>query len=209
MNPVSFKGEGDRILLVISGNPSLEELISSLREKVSSSPPDFFKGVEIFISPDSEIDEDKMEAIREELSRSGLILREKEDRGEVRTNTAMRPKGSALVVRRTLRSGQRIEHDGDIIVLGDVNPGAEVVASGDVIVLGTLRGVAHAGSKGKTDVFVLALKFMPTQVRIGRVVGRAPEGKHPVLDRPEIAFVKDGELIVEDYYPGHPIVVRE
>jgi septum site-determining protein MinC len=205
MNRVNFKGEGDRVFLVIYGNPAIEEIISSIREKVSSFPG-FFAGMEVFLSPDSEIDGDKVEAIRDEMSRLGLTLRYG-DRGEARRDGFTSPKGSALIVKRTLRSGQRVEYDGDIVVLGDVNPGAEVVASGNVIVLGTLRGVAHAGSRGKGDSFVLAFKLMPTQIRIGRVVSRAPEGEYKVPDGPGIAFLRDGEVIVEDYHPGHPAIV--
>ena len=62
----------------------------------------------------------------------------------------------SVFVSHTLRSGQRIECEGDVVVLGDVNDGAEVIAGGSIAVMGTLRGLAHAGATGRSDVVVAA-----------------------------------------------------
>jgi septum site-determining protein MinC len=97
----------------------------------------------------------------------------------------------------TLRSGQRITHDGNVVVVGDVNPGAEVRATGDIIVMGTLRGLAHAGAGGATDVVIVAFKLEPTQIRIGDVIGRPPEGELGTPREPEVARLKDGVILVE------------
>lgn len=104
--------------------------------------------------------------------------------------------------RRTLRSGQLIEHDGSVVVLGDVNPGAEVRAGGDVLVLGTVRGVVHAGASGNHDAVVVAFRLMPTQIRIGTCIGRPPEGAGQAPLFPEIARVRDGAIIVEQLNPS-------
>ena len=72
--------------------------------------------------------------------------------------------------RGSLRSGQRIEEDGSIVILGDVNSGAEVIASDNIIVLGTLRGLAHAGAKGNKEALVAASEFDAVQVRIANIV---------------------------------------
>ncbi|MBC7106160.1 MAG: septum site-determining protein MinC, partial [Firmicutes bacterium] len=71
-----------------------------------------------------------------------------------------------ILVRRTLRSGQRLCYNGNVVILGDVNPGAEVVAAGNVIVMGVLRGVVHAGANGNEEAVVLAFRLRPTQLRI-------------------------------------------
>ena len=102
-------------------------------------------------------------------------------------------------IRHTLRSGQ-IERalEGNMVILGDVNPGAEVVAAGDIIVLGALRGVAHAGALGNTSSVIFALKLLPTQLRIGRFITRAPaeQQRH---QRAEIARVLEDAIVVEEY----------
>ena len=78
---------------------------------------------------------------------------------------------SALLVKSTCRSGEIITHDGDVVVLGDVNPGAEVVAEGDIIVVGCLRGYAHAGSSGYTEATIVALSLGSPRIQIGPHVG--------------------------------------
>jgi len=106
-----------------------------------------------------------------------------------------------ILVRRTLRSGQSIHYDGNVVVLGDVNPGAEIIASGNIVVMGALRGVAHAGATGDEEAVVTAFRLQPTQLRIASHITRAPDGNHPGPDRPETARIKDGEVIIEAYQP--------
>ncbi len=108
--------------------------------------------------------------------------------------------GESLVIRRTIRSGQVISHDGTIVIIGDVNPGAEVIARGDVIVWGKLRGVVHAGAAGDENAIVGALVLAPTQLRIGGQIARAPDGKRPRNAPAEIARVRDGKIFVEPWH---------
>ncbi|HHW18825.1 MAG TPA: septum site-determining protein MinC [Firmicutes bacterium] len=102
-----------------------------------------------------------------------------------------------LLYKGTLRSGQRITYDGNVVILGDVNPGAEIEATGDIVVMGSLRGLAHAGVGGATDVVVVAFRLQPTQLRIGDVIGRPPEGDPGLGKEPEVARLKDGMILVE------------
>lgn len=102
-----------------------------------------------------------------------------------------------LLYKGTLRSGQRILHDGNVVILGDVNPGAEIKATGDIVVMGALRGVAHAGAGGSTSVAVIAVRLEPTQLRIADVIGRPPENNRFPARGPEVARLKDGVIIVE------------
>ncbi|MDM7324261.1 MAG: septum site-determining protein MinC [Thermus sp.] len=106
-----------------------------------------------------------------------------------------RTSAGTLVLSKTLRSGERVEHPGTVVVLGDVNPGAEVVAGGDVIVVGKLRGLAHAGASGDEERFIFALELAARQVRIGTHLAQAPEGKGG--QGPEIARVSEGQIVVE------------
>lgn len=103
---------------------------------------------------------------------------------------------TTLLHKGTLRSGQRIDHDGNVVVIGDLNPGAEVKATGDIIVMGALRGLAHAGAAGGSGV-VVALRLEPTQIRIGDVIGRPPEGDAKPGREPEVAKLRDGMILIE------------
>lgn len=103
-----------------------------------------------------------------------------------------------VLVERTLRSGQSIHCPGHVVVLGDVNPGAEVIAGGDVIVWGRLRGIVHAGAMGDPARCVCALDLSPTQLRIGGHIARPPEEKRRRKNsRPERAFVSDDQIVAE------------
>lgn len=105
---------------------------------------------------------------------------------------------NGMVVRRTLRSGQRVHHVGSVIVIGDVNPGAEIVAGGDIVVWGHLRGVVHAGALGDNQALVCALALAPTQLRIGNQIARPPEDEIGT-PQPEMARVRDDQIIVESW----------
>lgn len=124
--------------------------------------------------------------------RSGRSRRSRDPGGRVRD-----PGERTLVRRGPLRSGQVIRYRGNVVILGDVNPGAQVVATGDVIVLGALRGVAHAGADGHRGAVVAALRLCPTQLRIADLVRRAPEGEAHQGGRAELARVLDSEIVVE------------
>lgn len=104
--------------------------------------------------------------------------------------------GPCLFVERTLRSGASIQFEGHVVVLGDVNPGAEIIATGNIAVMGSLRGVAHAGATGERNATVSAYHLAPTQLRIADLVARSPEGTEDWRG-PEIAKIKDNQLMVD------------
>lgn len=103
----------------------------------------------------------------------------------------------AQTVQRTLRSGTVLRFDGDLYVFGDVNPGAQVIATGNITVLGALKGTAHAGASGDESAFILAFDLRPMQLRIGRVIAIPPDRRSADGLDPEIASVKDGQVVIE------------
>lgn len=104
------------------------------------------------------------------------------------------PLAEGLVVRRTLRSGQSLRHPGHIVVIGDVNPGAEIVAGGDIVVWGRVRGLVHAGALGNAGAVICALDLAPTQLRIAGHIARSPEERRHKA-APEMASVRDGQIV--------------
>ncbi|MCY0865199.1 MAG: septum site-determining protein MinC [Sulfobacillus sp.] len=100
------------------------------------------------------------------------------------------------VVRQTLRSGQRLVHAGDVIIVGDVNPGATVIAGGDVMVFGWLRGIVHAGQPDDVSRGVFALRFDPAQIRIGPILAI---GDSESRGEPEQAVVEEGQVVVRPW----------
>ena len=98
--------------------------------------------------------------------------------------------------RGSLRSGQKVEDEGSIVILGDVNSGAEVVAADNIVVLGTLRGLAHAGAKGNKKAIVAAGKLDTVQIRISNIVKEIDRDEEP-LHKQSIVYVNEDEIIIE------------
>jgi len=122
----------------------------------------------------------------------------------VQTQRDLRESDDTLFLRRTVRSGQAIHHHSNIVVLGDVNPGAEIVAGGDIIVWGVLRGMVHAGYPDNENAIVCSLLLAPVQLRIAHLLSRPPEG-FEVQSQPEVAAIRDGRIIVETWSNGRPL----
>jgi septum site-determining protein MinC len=121
----------------------------------------------------------------------------------------------ALTLDHTIRSGTNVRFPGDIIIYGDVNSGAHIEAGGSILVLGSLRGIAHAGAPQDESAVIMAFELRPTQLRIGKKIGYPPEkvraesggllslfksdkSAKPAFS-PEIAVVRDGTIVLEDY----------
>ena len=110
--------------------------------------------------------------------------------------------------RGTLRSGQKIDVDGSIVILGDINPGAQIIAGGNVVVLGCLKGTVHAGYPDDKNAFVAALMMEPMQIQIGGYIARSPDqrGKNTKKNArkknhqellAKLAFVENDNIFIE------------
>ena len=99
--------------------------------------------------------------------------------------------------RGSLRSGQKMEVDSSLVILGDVNSGAEVIASDNIIVLGNLRGLAHAGAKGNKQAIIAAGNIDTVQMRIANIVKEINRDEEPI-HRQSCAYVAENdEIIIE------------
>ena len=113
---------------------------------------------------------------------------------------------SSLTVHQgTLRSGDHLQVEGSVLVLGDVNPGARISARGHVLVWGKLRGVAHAGLGGDGGARIVALQLRPLQLRIADQVARGPEGLPPQGFAEEARLV-DGAIQIDPASPSWPLI---
>jgi septum site-determining protein MinC len=119
-----------------------------------------------------------------------------------------------FVYRGYLRSGHKLQRQEHILIIGDINPGAEVVSQGDVLVWGRLRGVVHAGAGGNQRSIVAALDLEPTQLRIADVmtIGPDPRPGQPgkwfwqrsATKRPEVARIANGAIVLEEWDASRP-----
>jgi len=105
----------------------------------------------------------------------------------------------AVLIRRTLRSGFSLQFPGHVVVIGDVNPGAEIIAGGNIVIWGRLKGTVHAGAEGDPHAVVCALDLSPTQLRIADKIALTP--KRRGKPSPEIASVLNDQVVAEQWYP--------
>ncbi|MNM49727.1 putative septum site-determining protein MinC [compost metagenome] len=109
--------------------------------------------------------------------------------------------GRTKFIRKTIRGGQRVDYNGNIVIVGDINSGSEVYAWGNIIVLGRIRGQVHAGINGNTKAIIAAFSLEPELLQIGDIITVSPEGDDKPR-YPEVAKIKDGVIMVEPYLPN-------
>lgn len=219
---VQIKGLRDGLLVTLS-NGSWEEQRAVLLSQIDEQQA-FFQGARLALDIGEQILKvNEMVELRDRLSEHnvslwaivsespttektaqllGLATRISKPRPEDIHNFDAQSVGeqNALFVDKTLRSGARVDFPGHVIVLGDVNPGAEIIADGNVLVWGRLRGAVHAGAKGNEAMVVCALELLPVRLQIGEQVMSLEEKE---AGKPERAFIRDGSVIVEPWQPGN------
>lgn len=210
-NSVVVKAHSGGIIVVLEPSLDFEELKVDIAKKFNESAK-FFGQAQMAISFEgrSLSDEEKFEILDIISSNSQLqimcILENDPEKDalfkksineklmELNTNTGQFYKGN-------LRSGQVLELETSIIILGDVNPGAKIVSKGNIIVLGSLKGTVFAGATGNEKSFVIALDMVPGQIRIADIIARSPDkpvkSVKSVTQEAKIAFVEEGNIYIE------------
>ena len=205
---LALKGTREGLVLYLDPHVEFQVVLDELQHYLAQSAQ-FLQGAAVrCYAGERRYDAEEIRALTDVLSSYKLELSGWLDATEVYGKTA-RPtaaekerndeslaEGNCLFIDRTLRSGNSVQYEGHVVVLGDVNPGAEIISTGNIAVLGVLRGVAHAGASGDRAATVSAYHLIPTQLRIADLVARAPEGEEEWRG-PEVARIKDGQLIVE------------
>ena len=221
--PIKIKGLRDG-LLITTGDGEWKALVAALFEQIQGQES-FFQGARIALDVGAQsLRVNELVLLRDKLSEYeislwavlsespttektaqllGLATRVSKPRPEENRQFTVEQSGdqTALFLDKTLRSGTRVEFPGHIVVLGDVNPGAEIVAEGNVIVWGRVRGMIHAGAKGDTSAIICALDLSPTQLRIANEVSAILEPQNN--PRPEVASLNEsGKLQSSPWKPN-------
>ncbi len=202
-NYVIFKGTKDGVTVLFQDDVPFEVLCEQLEKKVQEAGK-FFDNVKTSLAFKGRTfsDEEEQELLRIITDHTTMeISFLKTESNELVQLTSllekqMEPYNLTKFHKGSLRNGQKIEFDGSVVLIGDVNPGAEVKATGNIIILGQLKGMAHAGCEGMTDAFVAAIYMAPVQLRIGDIITRFPEENKRGAKAPEYAFVQEGQIFV-------------
>jgi septum site-determining protein MinC len=219
---ITIKGTRSGLLLTLEPETPFVDLLNALADRLAEAPA-FFRGAALTVDTSRrnlrvservqlesllahyQMSVRSLEQVTEVIREARTItlpLEEPQDQPEeLQVQRDPRESEDTLFLRRTIRSGQAIHHKSNVVVLGDVNPGAEIVAGGDIIVWGVLRGMVHAGYPDNEQATVCALQLSPVQVRIAHLLSRPPEG-FTAQPRPEVAIIKQGQIVVETWVSG-------
>lgn len=235
---INIKGRSEGIAVEI-GKGSWNEIMAALAERLDASGRFFRKGSVALDTGPRPVSEDELHQLAGVLATHEMtlgIVRTASERtfqaalalgftatlesAEGAPMAAAAPAGtntdaaSYFVYRGYLRSGHRLRRKENILVIGDINPGAEVVSDGDILVWGRLRGIVQAGAGGNKRAIVAALDLEPTQLRIAEVATMGPDPKpgqpgrffwrRSQHKRPEIARIVDEAIVLEEWDAARP-----
>jgi septum site-determining protein MinC len=209
---ILIKGNKDGINTTINMNKfaCFEDMLQLLIKKLSKGKH-FYKGTTLILSMDlKSINKKEVETLKEtlltEIELKDIVLEDIEKEAEKETQKETRVfsgvnEGKTKFIRKTVRGGQSIRYQGNIVIIGDINSGAEVYATGNVIVLGRIRGKVSAGTNGNSKAVIAAFLLQPEILTIASVVAMSPDDVEKP-SYPELAKIKDGAIIVEPYLPN-------
>ena len=207
---VKIKGGKTGLQLSFASGASFEAIRKDIEGKLASGSGFFLRGTLVLL-PQDRLQKEEQEALQKLFHRNGLICRTMTPKraadkpvrsGQVSRKAAAGEKpaqpaaAEMTVVNRTLRGGQEIRTQSSVLVVGNVNPGAQIIAGGSIDVRGTCRGMVHAGAFGDTQAIIVADHLMPTQIRIANYIARSPDQAEKA-EKAERASVKDGHIIIE------------
>lgn len=210
---VHIKGLRDGLLVSLE-DADWEMLRRALLLKIDEMPA-FFRGARVALDVGNQIlHVNEMSSLRDALSERGISLwavlsdspatvetaqllglatRISKPKPQKRISPKGGEKNAALWINRTLRSGASVAFQGHVVVLGDVNPGAEITADGNVMVWGRLRGAAHAGASGDETAAIYAIELRPMQARIANHTLSMGDAAFP--KGPAGIFLREGKVV--------------
>jgi len=194
---VRIKGVKDGLVFLLDDKCPFEDLLSELRFKLEHSHQNILTGpvVHVDVKMGSRLvtDEDK-EAVLSILKSQGNLLIRSVDTMETPKSEVDTP---LSLMSGMIRSGQVLHHQGDLLFLGDVNPGGTITCTGDIYILGALRGMAHAGVDGNEGAVIAASMMSPTQLRIAEIISRPPDEWGTRESNMEFAYLLNGAMQID------------
>ncbi len=201
-NCITIQTKKDSVTIKISEEATQEEILKDLKNKLPELKKLYKDDTTPILITGKIIKNDEMDEIKEIIQGTlqveiefdsprilGLHGIKKTFNKDIATSETQFHRGS-------LRSGQKIEYEGSLVILGDVNAGAEVLAGENIVVLGILRGMAHAGAKGNKEAIIAAASIESPQIRIANIV-KEIERAEVKEDLKTYAYVDDETVVLE------------
>jgi septum site-determining protein MinC len=198
---VTIKGTKEGLVFIMDDACSFDELLADVREKIEHSHQQILSGPLIRVSiklGKRYCSPEQQEQLTQIIRQKGNLVIHTIDSDVISREDAFaeRLKSTFTVIVQTVRSGQVLEFDGDLLLLGDVNPGGTIRSTGNIYVLGHLRGYAHAGISGDNQVIIAAAVMSPTQLRIADVISKPGEEWKNHSGGTEFAYLEENAMLV-------------
>ncbi len=195
---VTIKGTKDGLLFMLDDTCSFTDLIDELKDKLSSKHYQEENGRSVQVSVaigNRYLSVEQEEFLRDLIVNDRNLIVERIESNVLSKEEAEKllQENQTVSIAKVIRSGQVLEITGDLLLLGDVNPGATVVATGNIYVLGSLRGIAHAGSEGNREAVIAASLMAPSQLRISNLIFHSPTRSEQVETEMECAYISEEE----------------
>ncbi|MBA9088080.1 septum site-determining protein MinC [Fontibacillus solani] len=197
-NHVTIKGIKDGLVFLLDDTCEFSALLEELRYKLEYSHQNILTGPIVHVDVklgERIVTEDQKEMILDILKQKGNLLIRSFEMPELHEESET--KEILTTMSGIVRSGQVLHHDGNLMFLGDVNPGGTIACTGDIFILGSLRGMAHAGIEGNEGAVIAASYLAPTQLRIAEVISRPPDEWENRETSMEFAFLCDGKMQID------------
>ena len=201
-NCVSINLRKNQILIKISDDAEQKDIIDNLRKKLPELKK-MYKNEKTPITVTGKVLKNKeIDEIQELIKRNIDVEIDFDMPKSLGLSSITRTFNKEIAVSETkfhrgsLRSGQKMESEGSLIILGDVNSGAEVMASDNIVVLGALRGLAHAGAKGNKQAIISAGLLDTVQIRIANVIKEIDRDEEPLHKQAYVSIINN-EIVIE------------
>ncbi|MEH7442329.1 septum site-determining protein MinC [Bacillus sp. JJ1122] len=201
---VTIKGTKDGLTLHLNDTCSYEELKKELDRKLSNSSrvQEEQQLLSVKVKAGNRyLTQEQQEELKDLIRQKRNLIVEDLETNVITKEEAERERQETEIVpvAKVIRSGQILEIVGDLLLIGDVNPGGTVKATGNIFIMGTLKGIAHAGFEGNDEAVIAASVMKPSQLRISDCINRAPDQVPDEENRVmECAYISDNQQIVVD-----------
>lgn len=196
---ITIKGIKEGLVFLLDDQCDFVILLDELHAKLDKHVQQFTGPiVHIFIKLGSrQLEEEDKERIRSIMRRQGNLLIQSIESDLLQVEPSLKIVPSLYSMSGIVRSGQTLEFEGHLLLLGDVNPGGTIRCSGDVYVMGALRGAVHAGVAGDQEAIIAASLMKPTQLRIADIISRPPDEWASAEPWMEYAFLREGTMAID------------
>ncbi|MFH5182236.1 septum site-determining protein MinC [Paenibacillus sp. TAB 01] len=208
---VTIKGVKDGLVFLLDDACEFDEVMKELQHKLEKTHQKILTGpiIHVYIKLGSRrATEEEKEQIREVIGQKGNLLIQSIESAEEDPASELVNLSDVKLLKGIVRSGQTLTQEGNILFLGDINPGGTIVSSGSIYIMGSLRGMAHAGVDGDEKAVIAASHLRPTQLRIASIISRPPD-EWGINDAfMEYAYVKEGKMEIDKIHQLHKLEMK-